>query len=119
MTSLREVRSATGLFVEEMIVGVTETEIHRGMLASYLTNIWRGSEVVRDLIVADIRSSLDLGVAERAADLLLVLRLFLTGNPESAHAPCPCPQNSCDLKLDDLSGRYESHCPNLVDSTRS
>ncbi|MFY9656997.1 MAG: hypothetical protein WAK01_10480 [Methylocystis sp.] len=118
MTTLEDVRSATGLCPEEMIVGVTETEIHRVVLASYLSNLWRGSEVVRDLIVADIRTALDLGVAERAADLLLVLRRFLTSHPEAAHAPCPCAQNSCDLQFDGVSGRHQSHCPNLIDFTR-
>ena len=119
MTSLRQLGSVTGLCPQEMIVGATESEIHRAVLASYLSNLWRGSEVVRDLIVADIRSALDLGVAERAADLLLVLRLFLTTHPEAAQAPCPCAQNSCDLQLDGPSGRYESHCPNVVDFPRS
>jgi hypothetical protein len=71
MRTLQEIRSATGLLSEEMIVGATETQVHRGVLASYLSNLWRGSDVVRDLIVADIRSALYLGVQERAADLLL------------------------------------------------
>jgi hypothetical protein len=119
MTTLDDVRSATGLCPEEMIVGVTETEMHRVVLASYLSNLWRGPEVVRDLMVADIRTALDLGVAERAADLLLVLRQFLALHPDAAHAPCPCVQNTCDLQLDGVSGRYQSHCPNLVDSTKS
>ncbi len=119
MTTLEDVRSATGLSPDEMIVGLTETEIHRVVLASYLSNLWRGSEVVRDLMVADIRTALDLGVAERAGDLLLVLRKFLASHPEAAYAPCPCVQNTCDLQLDGVSGRYQSHCPNLVDSTRS
>ena len=119
MTTLEDVRSATGLCPDEMIVGVTETEMHRAVLASYLSNLWRGPEVVRDLMVADIRSALDLGVAERAADLLLVLRRFLSMHPEAAHAACPCVQNTCDVQLDGVSGRYQSHCPNLVDSTKS
>jgi hypothetical protein len=119
MTTLQAVRSATGLCTEEMIVGVAEAETHRAVLASYLSNLWRGSEVVRDLIVADIRSALDLGVAERAADLLLVLRLFLTTHPEVAHAPCPCVQNCYELQFDGFSGRYKSHCPNVVDFTRT
>ena len=115
MTTLEDVRSATGLCPDEMIVGVTETEMHRAVLASYLSNLWRGPEVVRDLMLADIRSALDLGVAERAADLLLVLRRFLSMHPEAAHAACPCVQNTCDVQLDGVSGRYQSHCPNLVE----
>jgi hypothetical protein len=119
MTTLDDVRSATGLCSEEMIVGVTETSIHRAVLASYLSNLWRGPDIVRDLMVADIRTALDLGVAERAADLLLVLRQFLTAHPDAAHALCPCAQNSCDLQLEGDTGRYQSHCPNLIDATRS
>jgi len=118
MTTLEDVRSATGLSPEEMIVGVTETAIHRAVLASYVSNLWRGSEVVRDLMVADIRTALDLGVAERAADLLVVLRLFLSAHPEAAHSPCPCVENRCEVHLDGFTGRYESYCPNVIDVTR-
>jgi hypothetical protein len=113
MRTLEETRSATGLRWEEIIVGATETEALRATLKSYLSNSWRGSEVVRDLIVADIRTALDLGVQERAGDLLLVLRLFLTDHAEAALAPCSCEQGCSPLRLDKSTGRLSSHCPNI------
>jgi len=119
MRTLQEIRSATGLLPEEMIVGATETQAHRETLASYLSNLWRGSDVVRDLIVADIRSALYLGVQERAADLLLVLRLFLTTHSEAALAPCPCEKNCSELKFDESTARYSSDCPNIVPFARA
>ena len=113
MRSLEDTRSATGLRSEEIIVGATEIDALRAMLKSYLSHLWRGSDVVRDLIVADIRSALYLGVQERAADLLLVLRLFLTTHSEAALAPCPCEQNCSALSFDESSGRLSSGCPNV------
>jgi len=98
MRTLEETRSAAGLRSDEIIVGTTETEALRAMLASYLSHLWRGSDVVRDLIVADLRSALDLGVEDRAADLLLVLRLFLTNHAEAALTPYPCGQNCSEFQ---------------------
>lgn len=37
---------------------------------------------MREIIVGDIRAALDLGASKRAADLLIVLRLFLSDYPE-------------------------------------
>ena len=91
MLTLKETRLAAGLLSEEMIVGLTVTEAHRATLANYVLNLWRGSEFVRDLIVADIRTALNLEVQDQAAELLFVLRLFLTGHAETRLAPCPCP----------------------------
>jgi hypothetical protein len=119
MRTLQEIRSATGLLTEELIVGATETEAHRAMLSGYLSHVWRGSDVVRGLIVADIRSALHLEVQERAADLLLVLRLFLTTHSEAALAPCPCEKNCSELKFDESAARYSSDCPNIVPFART
>ena len=113
MRSLEETRSATGLRSEEIIVGAKETDALRATLQGYLTNVWRGQEVVRDLIVADIRTALDLGVQERAGDLLLVLRLFLTDHPQAAVAACPCEQSCAELNFDETTGRLSSDCPNI------
>ena len=113
MRTLEETRAATGLRSEEIIVGATETEALRATLSSYLSNLWRGSDVVRKLIVGDIRTALDLGVQERAGDLLLVLRLFLTHHAEAALAPCPCEQTCSALSFDEPTGRLSSDCPNL------
>ena len=87
MRTLKETRSATGLRSEEIIVGAAETEALRATLSSYLSNLWRGPEVVRELIVADIRTALDLGVQDRAGDLFLILRLFLTNHAEAVSRP--------------------------------
>jgi hypothetical protein len=113
MRSLEQTRAATGLSPEELIVGARETDALRATLQGYLTNVWRGQEVVRDLIVADIRTALDLGVQERAGDLLLVLRLFLTDYPEAAVAACPCDKSCSDLGFDETTGRLSSDCPNI------
>ncbi len=113
MRTLEETRSATGLLPEEIIVGAAETAALHATLKSYLSNLWRGSDVVRELIVADIRTALDLGVQDRAADLLLVLRLFLTNHSDAALAPCPCQRNCVELSYDKSTGRYSSGCPNL------
>jgi len=116
MRSLEETRLATGLLSKEIIVGASETEALRATLQSYLSNSWRGTEVVRDLIVADIRTALDLGVQERAGDLLLVLRLFLTNHAEVALAPCPCEKICAEMRLDVSTGRLSSGCSNILPS---
>ncbi len=114
MRTLEETRSATGLQSEEIIVGARETDALRARLQSYLANVWRGADVVRDLIVADIRTALDLGVQERAGDLLLVLRLFLTDHEAAALVPCPCEKSCAELSFDDATGRLSSDCPNIL-----
>ncbi len=58
-------------------------DANRALLSSYLLNLWRGPEDVRKLIVADVRLWIELGVPERAADVFLVLRQFLTEFPEA------------------------------------
>lgn len=67
----------SGLGSHEMVLGATPTAKHDSLYASYLLHRDRGWEVVRDMIVADIRSSLELGALKQAADLLIVLRRFL------------------------------------------
>ena len=72
-----------GLASNEMVLGATPTAKHRALLSSYLLNLWRGPKTVRKIIVADIRMWLDLGMADYAADFLVVLRQFLSGYPEA------------------------------------
>ena len=46
--------------------------------------IWDGAKAaVREIIVADLRIFLDLGATQRAANLLIVLRLFLSNYPDA------------------------------------
>jgi hypothetical protein len=67
----------SGLGSHEMMLGVTPTATHDSLHASYLLLLGRGWEAVRDMIIADIRASVDLGASKQAADLLIVLRRFL------------------------------------------
>jgi hypothetical protein len=50
---------------------------------------------VREMIVSDLRGFLDLGAHDRAHDLLLVLRLFLSEHPGARRAPPP--NNGADV----------------------
>ena len=77
--------SAKCLFIttSEKGLGLRLTDARRGLLSSYLLNLWRGPATVRRLIVADIRRWLELGAPERAADAFLVLRQFLSDFPEA------------------------------------
>ena len=80
----------TGLGSNEMVLGVTPTAMHDCLHASYLLCHGRNWEGVRDMIVADIRASLDLGASKQAADLLIVLRRLLSerlGATLSRHLP--------------------------------
>lgn len=55
----------------------------QALLFSYLLNLWRGPEVVRQMMVHDFRSCVDLGASTRATDLLFVLQQFLSVYPEA------------------------------------
>ena len=76
-----------GLAPNEMILGATPSRKHHSLLLSYLLNRKRGPERMRKMIVADIRASLDIGAPKMAADLLVVLRWFLSDYPEARSAP--------------------------------
>ena len=78
-----------GLNQNEMMLGVTPSAKHHSLLASYLLNLRRGPPAVRNMILADLRSFLDLGAQQRAADLFVVLRLFLSDHPEAMLIECP------------------------------
>lgn len=67
-----------GLGPEEIVLGVSPSAMHDSLFDSYLLQrhlTWAG---LRDMIVADLRMALDLGAKKRAADLLIVLRRFLS-----------------------------------------
>ena len=53
------------------------------LVSGYLLNLWRGPKTVRRTMVADIRMWRNLGMPEHAADLLIVLRQFISDYPES------------------------------------
>jgi hypothetical protein len=70
-----------GLCSKKIVLGVTPSTAHDSLFSSYLVNLWRGPKIVRDMIVADICWSVDFGASKRAADLLIVLRRFLSDYP--------------------------------------
>lgn len=76
--TLAQCAALSGLHSHEMLLGVSQTAMHDSLHASYLLHDERGWQAVRDMIVADIRASLDLGASKQAADLLIVLRRFLS-----------------------------------------
>lgn len=92
MLSVQEFIAASGLPASDLIPGVGLSAKHRVLLSSYLLNLWRGPETVRDMIVADFCSASDLGASAHAADLLVVLKHFLDDFPEASIFSCACLQ---------------------------
>ncbi|MBG0808694.1 hypothetical protein IY145_04820 [Methylosinus sp. H3A] len=79
-----------GLGPHEMIPGAIPSPFHQSLYESYLMLCDRGADFVRDLIVCDMRRALDIGATRLAAELLLVLRRFLSvprGEPRFRAAP--------------------------------
>lgn len=79
MLSLSQCFDFTDLMPEEIVLGVSLAPRHDLLLHSYQLALERSNMIaVRDRIIADLRCFLDLGAKARAADLLLVLRMFLS-----------------------------------------
>lgn len=83
MITFAQCAAFAGLSPCKIILGISPSAAHRSLLSSYLVNLWRGPEVVRDMIVTDIGMSVDLGALKHAADLLIVLRQFLSDYPDA------------------------------------
>jgi hypothetical protein len=83
MITLEQCTTSAGLAPNEIVLGSTPSAKHRSLLASYLLNLNRGPEGVRDMMVSDLRCWLDLGVVQQAADSLIVLRQYLSDYPEA------------------------------------
>ncbi len=83
MISVSQCADYADLDPSELQIAAAPAAKHYSLLASYLLNLWRGGVVVRNMICADLRDFIDLGAQDEAADLLLVLRLFLSGYPEA------------------------------------
>ena len=84
MITMDQCKIFSGLLSNEMVVGPVPSPKHCARLTGYLLNLKWGHATVREMIVADIRAALDLGALNRAADLLVVLRLFLSEHPGTA-----------------------------------
>jgi hypothetical protein len=102
MISLSQCAAYAGLDSSELLIGAVASAKHHSLLESYVLNLRRGDVVVRDLIRTDLRTFIDLGAQEKAADLLLVLRLFLSGYPEARHGDRQSKFAERILKLADL-----------------
>ena len=79
MISVRQCLEFSGLTFNDLVIGTSTSEKHRGLLESYLLNIDRGASTVRKMIVADLRAFLDLGLLASAADAFIVLRAVPVG----------------------------------------
>ncbi|HXY58890.1 MAG TPA: hypothetical protein VEH76_09940 [Methylocystis sp.] len=88
MITLRRCASLAGLNLDELVIGVAPAARHETLLQSYLLNMHRGRVAVRKMIVCDLLGYLDIGAHRLAADLLVVLRLFLSDENQIA-APRP------------------------------
>jgi len=82
MITVEQCAAFAGLAPNKIVLGATPSATHRVLLSGYLLNLWRGPKAVRKMIVADIHMWLDLGMPDYAADLLIVLRRFLSDYPE-------------------------------------
>jgi hypothetical protein len=85
--TIEQCKVFSGLVSNEVVMGAAPSAKHRARLSGYLLNLKWGQATVREMIVADIRAALDLGALNRAGDLLVVLRLFLSENPEARKSP--------------------------------
>ena len=83
MLTMEQCKIFSRLVSNEMVMGPVPSPKHRARLSGYLLNLKWGQATVREMIVADIRAALDLGALDRAGDLLVVLRLFLSDHPEA------------------------------------
>jgi len=81
--TIEQCKIFSGLVSNEVVMGAVPSAKHRARLAGYLLNLKWGQATVREMIVADIRAALDLGALNRAGDLLVVLRLFLSEHPDA------------------------------------
>lgn len=83
MITLEECAMFAALETNELFTGAVLSTRHQSLLSSYLLNLKRGPSAVRKMIVSDIRAAIDLGASKYAADLVLVLRMFLSKHTEA------------------------------------
>lgn len=83
MITATECAEFADLASNEMLLGEPPSARHHSLLSSYRLNLKRGRAAVCEMILSDLRNSIDLGAVRRAADLLVVLRLFLSQHQSS------------------------------------
>ena len=74
------------LDLDARVVGRAPHARHQALLESYLFNAHRGHAKVLGMMIRDLRGCLDIGADRRAADLVIVLRLFLSRRHEIVRA---------------------------------
>jgi hypothetical protein len=90
MTSVDQCVGLARLFARDLPLCAIPSERHDMLLESYRLNLKRGKATVCKMILADLGRFLDLGALERAADQLVVYRMFLSScaSPECLQANC-------------------------------
>jgi len=78
MITLRRCAKLAGFNLDELVIGVAPSARHQTLLQSYQLNSHRGRAGVRRMILSDLLGCFDIGAHHVAADLLVVLRLFLS-----------------------------------------
>jgi len=86
MISLQQCTAIAGLSAHEVILGLTPSARHETLLWSYVSITSLSRAALRSLIVADLRNFLDLGATRQAGDRFLVLRQFLSDDPDGRPA---------------------------------
>lgn len=76
MTTLKRCARHAGLDLDKLVVAPEAR--HQTLLRSYQLNSHRGRAAVRRMILGDLQGCIDIGAQRCAADLLIVLRLFLS-----------------------------------------
>ena len=86
MISLTQCMVLGGLGSNETIFGVAPCAKHHSLLLSYLSNLERARFRAR-YDYCRLRSYIDIGAMQQAADLLVVFRLFFSEYPEAVYVP--------------------------------
>jgi hypothetical protein len=84
IVSLKECACRSGVALNDMVIGLSPSERHFSLLQSYLFGRPDDGSTLQDRIIEDMRDARNLGASRRAADLLLVLRIFMSMSAESS-----------------------------------
>jgi hypothetical protein len=86
MITLSRSAKLVGFHLDELAGGVAPAPRHHALLKSYLFSLHRGRAAVLRMVIGDLRACLDIGADRCAADLVIVLRLFLSQRREISRA---------------------------------
>jgi hypothetical protein len=86
MITLTRCAKLVKLDLDALVVGLAPNARHHALLKSYLFNAHRGHAKLLGMMIRDLRGCLDIGADRCAADLVIVLRLFLSRRHEIVRA---------------------------------